>query len=150
MDNWLRLSDIAVMTQGELHGEDVYVAGISTDTRKLSPGDLFVALQGERYDGHTFVDQSLGRLVKGAIVHKETQADLPLIKVDDTLKALSRWSNAWRKKVNPKLVGITGSNGKTTVKQMISSILSQDGCVCATQGNSVSYTHLTLPTNREV
>lgn len=135
MDNWLRLSEIAAMTEGELQGEDVFVSDLSTDTRKLGQDDLFVALQGDKFDGHTFIEELSSQQARAVLVHKDVQTKLPLIKVDDTLKALGRWANAWRKSVNPKVIGITGSNGKTTVKQMISSIFSQVGCVCATKGN---------------
>jgi UDP-N-acetylmuramoyl-tripeptide--D-alanyl-D-alanine ligase len=135
MDKWLRLSEIAAMANGELRGEDIYVSDLSTDTRKLNQGDLFVALQGQKFDGHAFIDKSLSQQVQAVMVHKDVQTELPVIRVDDTLRALSRWANEWRKSVNPKVIGITGSNGKTTVKQMITSIFSQAGSVCATKGN---------------
>lgn len=135
MADWLRLSEIATMANGELQGEDVFVSGVSTDTRNLQFGDLFVALQGEKYDGHKFIDASIEQIVCAALVHKSVHTSLPLIKVDDTLAGMTRWAHAWRKKVNPSLVAVTGSNGKTTVKQMISDILIRAGKVCATQGN---------------
>ena len=135
MDNWLRLSEIATMASGELQGEDTFVSGVSTDTRNLQFGDLFVALQGEKYDGHKFIDASIEQIVGGALVHESVQTSLPLIKVDDTLAGMTRWAHAWRNKVNPSLIAVTGSNGKTTVKQMISDVLTRAGKVCSTQGN---------------
>lgn len=135
MDKWLYLSEIAAMAQGELHGEDAVVSAVSTDTRALGEGDLFVALEGEKFDGHHFINDSLSNHAQAVLVHKRVQTILPTIKVENTLNALSRWANEWRKSANPKVVGITGSNGKTTVKQMISSICSQAGSVCATRGN---------------
>ncbi len=135
MDNWLRLSEIATMAEGELQGDDVFVSGVSTDTRNLKFGDLFVALQGENYDGHKFIDATIEQIVYGVFVHKSVNTSLPLVKVEDTLAGMTRWAHAWRKKVNPGLIAITGSNGKTTVKQMTNSIFKRAGKVCATQGN---------------
>lgn len=135
MDNWLRLSEVASMAGGELVGDDLYISGVSTDSRKLNLGDLFVALEGEKYDGHAFIDESIKQIVRGTLIHKPVKTKLPTVRVDDTLKGLSRWASQWRQHVKPKLVAITGSNGKTTVKQMIASILSQAASVCATRGN---------------
>ncbi len=135
MDNWLHLSEVANMAQGELLGKDVVVSAISTDTRNLHKGDLFVALEGERFDGHKFIDENIEQTVQAVLVHKEIETKLPQVLVDDTLKGLSRWAQAWRDKVNPKLVAVTGSNGKTTVKQMLNSVLSRVESTCCTQGN---------------
>ena len=154
MDNWLRLSEIASMANGELRGEDIEVTGISTDTRNLHFGDLFIALEGEKFDGHKFIDETVEQIVSGVFIHKEVMTQLPSILVEDTLAGMSRWANAWRRKVNPKLVAITGSNGKTTVKQMISNILSRVGNTCSTKGNlnnhiGVPLTLLNLRENNE-
>ena len=135
MDNWLRLSEVALMAKGELLGDDVFVSGVATDTRNLKFGDVFVALQGEKYDGHKFIDESIEQIVHGVLVHKSVDTKLPMVKVEDTLAGMTHWARAWKKKVNPCLVAVTGSNGKTTVKQMMSEILRQAGKVCATQGN---------------
>lgn len=135
MDNWLRLSEVALMAKGELQGDDVFVSGVATDTRNLKFGDVFVALQGEKYDGHKFIDESIEQIVRGVLVHKSVDTKLPMVKVEDTLAGMTHWAHAWKKKVNPCLVAVTGSNGKTTVKQMMSEILRQAGKVCATQGN---------------
>ncbi len=135
MDNWLRLSEVADMAQGELHGNDVVVSAISTDTRDMHKGDLFVALEGERFDGHEFIDQGVEETVRAVLVHRLVNTKLPLVLVDDTLKGMSRWAQTWRHRVDPKLVAVTGSNGKTTVKQMLSDVLSIQGSTCFTQGN---------------
>ncbi|MDW3096305.1 MAG: UDP-N-acetylmuramoyl-tripeptide--D-alanyl-D-alanine ligase [Gammaproteobacteria bacterium] len=135
MDNWLRLSDVADMTQGELYGSDVIVSAISTDTRNMHKGDLFVALEGDRFDGHEFIDESVEETVQAVLVHKQVNTKLPQVLVDDTLKSLSRWAQTWRHRVDPKLVAVTGSNGKTTVKQMLSDVLALAGSTCFTQGN---------------
>lgn len=135
MDKWLRLSEVALMANGELQGEDVYISGVSTDTRNLHFGDMFIALQGDKFDGHKFIDASIEQIVSGALVHKVVDTKLPLIMVENTLAGMTRWAQAWRRKVNPKLIAVTGSNGKTTVRQMISNVFNQIGSVCATQGN---------------
>ncbi len=135
MGNWLHLSEVANMAQGQLLGNDVVINALSTDTRNLHEGDLFVALEGERFDGHKFIDEHVEQTVQAVLVHKRIDTKLPQVLVDDTLKGLSRWAQAWRDAVNPKLVAVTGSNGKTTVKQMLSSVLSRAGSTCYTQGN---------------
>lgn len=148
---WLKLSEVAEMAQGTLRGSDTYIASLSTDSRNLGSEDLFVALEGERFDGHAFIKQELEDVAKGVFVHKEVQTTLPTIIVDNTLDALSRWAKAWRHVVAPKLVAITGSNGKTTVKQMLSSVLSLAGSTCFTRGNLNNHigVPLTLLTLRE-
>ena len=123
------------MAEGELDGEDRFISGVSTDTRNLHFGDLFVALKGENFDGHKFINDSIEQIVSAVMVQKPVTTNLPVITVEDTLAGMSRWAHAWRIRVNPDLVAVTGSNGKTTVKQMLRSILSQAGAVRATQGN---------------
>lgn len=135
MDNWLRLSEVAMMADGELRGDDVFISGVSTDTRNLNFGDLFIALRGEKFDGHKFIDASIEQIVRGVLVQKSVNTKLPVIMVEDALVGMTRWAHAWRSKVSPNLIAITGSNGKTTVRQMVSDILHQVGRVCATEGN---------------
>ncbi len=151
MVNWLHLSEVANMAQGKLLGDDVVINAISTDTRNLREGDLFVALEGECFDGHKFIDERVEQVVQAVLVHREIETKLPQILVDDTLKGLSRWAQAWRDRVNPNLVAVTGSNGKTSVKQMLNSVLSRIGSTCCTQGNLNNHigVPLTLLTLRE-
>ncbi len=151
MDSWLRLSQVAELAQGELRGNDVGISGISTDTRHLHNGDLFVALQGDRFDGHKFIDEVVEQTVQAALVHRILDTKLPTVLVDDTLAGLSRWAKAWKQVVNPTLIAVTGSNGKTTVKQMLSNVLSLAGSTCYTQGNLNNHigVPLTLLTLRE-
>ena len=132
---WLKLSQVADMAQGKLQGEDDYISSLSTDSRKLSKGQLFVALEGDRFDGHEFITQQVEQHAHGALIHKQVETTLPTIMVDNTLDGLARWSKAWRKIVAPQMVAVTGSNGKTTVKQMLSNVLSLAGSTCYTQGN---------------
>src|SRR5437763_11812212 len=103
--------------------------GVSIDTRTLRPGELFVALAGENRDGHQFVANALARGAAGALVH----ADVPgvdqakLLRVEDTLAALSRLGAYARARFAGRLVGVTGSVGKTTTKEMLRTILAAQG-----------------------
>ncbi len=132
---WLTLSEVTEMVQGQLHGEDNIITSITTDTRQLHQGQLFVALEGAHFDGHDFIDEHVERLASGVLAHKKIETSLPVIVVDDTLQALTRWATAWRRKVAPMLIAVTGSNGKTTVKQMLSNVLSLVASTCYTHGN---------------
>ncbi|MDH4100114.1 MAG: UDP-N-acetylmuramoyl-tripeptide--D-alanyl-D-alanine ligase [Nitrospirota bacterium] len=116
------------------------IAGVSTDTRTIRPGDLFVALKGPNFDGTAFVKNAFESGAGGAVVPKgfvpgDIGPDFTLAAVDDTLKALQDLAGFHRQRVNPYLAGITGSNGKTTTKDMLASIFSLKGPVLKTQGN---------------
>ncbi|MBA3732608.1 MAG: UDP-N-acetylmuramoyl-tripeptide--D-alanyl-D-alanine ligase, partial [Gammaproteobacteria bacterium] len=133
--NWLQLSDVARLGQGRLIGDDAAVESLTTDTRAMRPGQLFVALAGPRFDGHDFVAGLDSTQAAGALVAREMRISLPHIVVDDTLTALQRIAMAWRQQTQAKVIALTGSNGKTTVKEMIAAILKQEGEVLATRGN---------------
>ncbi|AXA92320.1 UDP-N-acetylmuramoyl-tripeptide--D-alanyl-D-alanine ligase [Massilia sp. YMA4] len=113
--------------------------GVSTDSRTVAPGALFVALRGEVFDAHDFLPQVAGKNVAAVVVHALPDGwTLPAIVVPDTLVALGRIANHWRNKFALPLIGVTGSNGKTTVKEMIAAILAAaDGedARLATRGN---------------
>lgn len=109
--------------------------GISTDTRTLAPGQVFVALKGPNFDGHDHLQAALDNGAAGALVTQERAIPLPQIRVMDTLQALGHLARAWRRQLDLTLVGITGSNGKTTVKEMTASILRGRGPTQLTQGN---------------
>jgi len=136
----MRLSEAARAIPAEMRGEDRAFGAVSTDTRTLGPQALFVALKGERYDGHDFLAQAAEKDIAGALVQstEKLPAKLPALVVDDTRLALGRLSKYWRGKFSMPLVALTGSNGKTTVKEMLASILraaSADDAVLATRGN---------------
>ena len=133
-NKWLSLSDIAEMTGGILYGEDVAIDSVATDSRLVERNQLFIALKGERFDAHNFVADLVGK-VGAALVHKRIDCDLPQVVVKDTMQALADFAAAWRKQFKKPVVGLTGSNGKTTLKEMIAAILSQKGNVLATFGN---------------
>jgi len=122
-------------------GHNVSFDGVTTDSRQVARGDLFVALRGERFDGHTFVDQALAAGAAAAMVDDPERVAThaaALVLVDDTLRGLGRLAAAWRARFALPLIGVTGSNGKTTVKEMIAGILREhagDDAVLATSGN---------------
>lgn len=138
----LRLSDIARMTGGRLHGEDRTVDAVATDTRALPPGGaaLFIALKGERFDGHDHVAKLAGTAVAAALVSRQIDVDLPQVVVADTERALAEFAAAVQRSridagSSEKIVAITGSNGKTSVKSLLLSILQRVGPTYATPGN---------------
>ncbi len=130
------LRRVAQDTQGELQGADAPYRGISTDTRSLQPGQLYIALQGPNHDGHHYLAQAAQAGAAGAIVSQIQDSPLPQVVVADTRIALGQLAAAWRQQASDThWIGITGSNGKTTLKEMLASILAQRHPVLATQGN---------------
>jgi UDP-N-acetylmuramoyl-tripeptide--D-alanyl-D-alanine ligase len=129
------LAKAARSMDGELQGADVTFRGVSTDTRSLNPGELFIALQGPNFDGTAFIDQAIRNNAAGAVVARPVDAGLPTIVVGDTLKALGALAASWREKMPATVVGITGSNGKTTLKELVASCLSMSARTLATHGN---------------
>ncbi|MBW3228092.1 UDP-N-acetylmuramoyl-tripeptide--D-alanyl-D-alanine ligase [Marinobacter adhaerens] len=114
----------------------VSFAGVSTDTRTLEPGQLFVALRGENFDGHRFLQQAMDKGAVGLVVDTpDTNLALPQLVVNDTLEALARLAAANREESTAAILAITGSSGKTTVKEMCAAILSQMGKTLSTKGN---------------
>jgi len=136
----MRLAEAAAATQGRLRGADARYAGVSTDSRGIQRGELFVAIRGERFDGHEFLGMAKSRGAAAALVDErfDGAAPLPLVVVDDTRKALGRLGRHWRRRFTPVVIGIAGANGKTTTKEMLASILrahAGEGAVLATKGN---------------
>ena len=133
--NALRLSQAAEQLDGVLVGSDIAFNQVSTDTRTLEQGALFVALKGPHFNGHDFIPQAIAAGASGLLVSEERLEPVPQIRVDNTRLGLGRLAALWRESFSVPLVGITGSNGKTTVKELIAAILSQRGEVLATRGN---------------
>ena len=131
------LIEIAAHLDGELYGEDILVSGFSIDSRKISKGDVFICIKGVKYDGHDFIIDSL-KIASCVITTKKIKninlKEKSYILVEDTLKALQNLSSFIRKQTKAKVIAITGSNGKTTVKEMVAHILS-DFKVRYTKGN---------------
>ncbi len=131
----MQLSEAADQLHAELIGEDVAFSHVGTDTRVLQQGDLFVALIGENFDGHHYLQQAQEAGAIAAMVSRQAQSGMPLLKVKDTRLGLGQLASVWRQRFTLPLAAVTGSNGKTTVKEMIASIMSQQGDVLATKGN---------------
>lgn len=129
------LASAADCMQGLLHGEDRPFAGISTDTRSIRDGELFFALQGPNFDGHDYVAKAKANGAAGAVVSSIVADDIAQIMVDDAKLALGRFGAAWRNSKNVRVVGITGSNGKTTLKELIAACLGSQAPTLATHGN---------------
>ncbi len=129
------LKFVALQAGARLIGESADIAGVSTDTRSLRRGELFVALSGPRFDGHDFIAAAEAAGAAAVLVDHEVTTSLPQLVADDTLDALARLAAAWRREFALPVIGVTGSTGKTTVKQMLASILAERGDVLATEGN---------------
>jgi UDP-N-acetylmuramoyl-tripeptide--D-alanyl-D-alanine ligase len=129
------LGALAQACGGVLHGADRAFSGVSIDTRTLQPGELFVALRGPRFDGAQFLSAALARGAAGALLEGIQPLALAQITVPDALQALQRAAQAWRAALPIPVVGVAGSNGKTTTKEMTASILRQRGACLATHGN---------------
>src|SRR3990167_1994275 len=143
----MRLSQAAQVLNGRLVGPDVRFAAVSTDSRKIKTGDLFIALRGEHFDGYEFVAQAAQSGAVASLVNADSYEARPsvlspqssILLVEDTRLALGQLAAYWRKQFDIPLVAITGSNGKTTVKEMLAGILrlaaGGDEAVLATKGN---------------
>jgi len=129
------LSEVAALFDCEMPDSDVTIGSVSTDTRSICSGDLFIALKGENFDGNEYVKAAVEKGAIAAIVDRDIDADAVVIKVDDTRLALGQLAAYWRQQLNLKVIGLTGSNGKTTVKEMVTCILSEVGKVTSTVGN---------------
>ncbi len=136
--NW-SLSQIAAAVNGRLVGADVTVEGVSTDTRAIAKGALFIALAGERFDAHDFLDQAMAAGAGALLVADagKLPAGVSAVVVDDTRLALGRLAAAWRARFALPVIAVTGSNGKTTTKEMIAAILkvAHGAAVLSTRGN---------------
>ncbi|OHC68575.1 MAG: UDP-N-acetylmuramoyl-tripeptide--D-alanyl-D-alanine ligase [Rhodocyclales bacterium GWA2_65_20] len=126
----MHLEEAALAAGGMMLGADAAFSGVSTDSRSVAAGELFVALKGERFDGHDYVAEVLAKGAAGAMVeHAWAQAHgagLPLVAVEDTKRALGRLAGNWRGRFDIPVIAVTGSNGKTTVKEMIAAILAAE------------------------
>lgn len=129
------LSWIAEKIDGQLVGEDIAISRISTDTRTLDEGDCYLALTGERFNGNEFATSAEKAGAAAAIISEHVNLSIPHILVKDTKRALGMLGRAIKREIAPKTIAITGSSGKTTVKEMCAAILKRRGEVLATKGN---------------
>jgi UDP-N-acetylmuramoyl-tripeptide--D-alanyl-D-alanine ligase len=136
----MRLSEAAAMLGVPFDGADAEVLRVSTDSRAIRPGDLFIALRGEKFDGGAFAAQALRQGAAGVVLDAAQAPEISAaIRVGDTRLALGQLAAAWRQRFAIPVVAITGSNGKTTVKEMLAAILrveaGTDDAVLSTEGN---------------
>lgn len=132
------LSDVALWTDCRQIGLDVDFSGIVIDSRQVSPGSLFVALKGEHHDGHNYLDQArVNGAVAALVARPMPSLSLPLLIADDVVCSLGQLAANWRQRFQIPMTAVLGSNGKTTVKALIASILRQQygEAVLVTQGN---------------
>jgi UDP-N-acetylmuramoyl-tripeptide--D-alanyl-D-alanine ligase len=154
---------IAKVTGGKIHGSPadrmLLICGVSTDTRTLAENRLFVPLAGERFDGHDFLDQAVVRGAAASLWQKDRplpdKPEIPLILVENTLSALQKIAAAYREELGIPVVAVTGSNGKTTTKDLIAAVLSARFRVHKTSGNlnnhiGVPLTLLAIPEDAEI
>ncbi len=130
-----QLSEAAQLLDGRLHGRDARFRSVSSDSRRLRTGDLFIALSGPNFDGHDYIGIAEQQGAVGAMVQRRVRSAMPLLEVADTRRAMGELARAWRRRAAARVVGITGSNGKTTVKEMLAAILGRAHPVLATEGN---------------
>ena len=136
----MRLAEAAAMLDVPCNGADADVLRVSTDSRSIQPGDLFIALRGEKFDGGNYAAQALKQGAVGVVLDRTQAPDIATaIRVDDTRLALGKLAAAWRNRFSLPVVAITGSNGKTTVKEMLAAILREEAgsesAVLNTEGN---------------
>jgi len=129
------LAEFARLCGGRLAGADAAFSDVVSDSRTLAPGQLFVALSGPKFDGNDFVAAAHAAGAAGAVVSTAQPVTLPQIVVRDTQAALEQAARAWRALFGGPLIGVAGSNGKTTAKEMTAAILAQAGETLATRGN---------------
>ncbi|GJL81030.1 MAG: UDP-N-acetylmuramoyl-tripeptide--D-alanyl-D-alanine ligase [marine bacterium B5-7] len=139
----MTLATAAKAMNGRFTGIDRLFTSVSTDSRNLSADALYVALRGERFDGHDFIEPAIDGGAVGVVVDSEPDMDLPAIVVDDTLIALQQLAQNWRSRFHGPLIAVTGSNGKTTVKEMLGSILSLAAPTLLSSGNQNN--HIGVP-----
>lgn len=129
------LNELAQVLNGELHGQILTVDAVTTDTRQLTPGCLFVALKGERFDAHDFAEQAKVGGAGALLVSRKLDCDLPQLVVKDTRLAFGEIAAWVRQQVPTRVVALTGSSGKTSVKEMTAAILGECGNTLYTAGN---------------
>ncbi|GAB6282083.1 MAG: UDP-N-acetylmuramoyl-tripeptide--D-alanyl-D-alanine ligase [Ignavibacterium sp.] len=139
----ITLEDLFNLPSSEIFNPDDYinVTSVSIDSRNIKKNSLFVAIKGDKFDGHNFAKDAIENGASAILIEKSKlgQYDdvaVPIIVVDDTIKALGDLAKLWRKKFNGKVIGLTGSNGKTTTKEIIYTLLNEKYKVIRTMGNN--------------
>ncbi|MDP9300130.1 MAG: Mur ligase domain-containing protein, partial [Actinomycetota bacterium] len=149
------LASVAAAVEGELTGDDLDISSVTTDSRQAGPGSLFVALEGERTDGHRFVLDAVARGAVAVLVREGADAPTPKIQVASTADALLRLAADERRRFDGTVVAIAGANGKTSTKDMTGAVVSTRFRVHASPGSfnnevGVPLTFLGAPPDTEV
>lgn len=131
----MSLAILADVLKCPLKGGDAVFSGVSHDTRNLKSGDLYIAIKGERFDGHNFLAEAINAGAAGAMLARDMDTPLPYVQVPNTRLGLGNLGAFWRNQFGFPVVAITGSNGKTTVKEILGAILGEIGPGCVTCGN---------------
>ncbi|MHB8907223.1 MAG: UDP-N-acetylmuramoyl-tripeptide--D-alanyl-D-alanine ligase, partial [Melioribacteraceae bacterium] len=146
----ITIEDLFNIPSAEIYNPDAYksLSKVEIDSRKVKKGSLFVAIKGEKFDGHDFVKDALKKGVAAVIIDskkfkKFSSLEIPVITVNDTTKAFGELAKIWRNKLSAKVISITGSNGKTTVKEMTAALLAEKYNVIKTEANNNN--HIGVP-----
>ena len=139
----MELKDLALLSKGSLRGDSIDVSEFSIDTRSIKKGDVYIAIEGQNFDGHDFIEDAEKKGAKAIIVSKEISSILPSIVVTNALDFMEAIAVHNRSSFSGNVIGITGTNGKTTSKQILSSLLSQVHKTHKTDGNKNN--HLGVP-----
>jgi UDP-N-acetylmuramoyl-tripeptide--D-alanyl-D-alanine ligase len=139
----MNLLTAASAVDGRVVGDDAIFEQVVTDTRELHGGELFIALQGEYFDGQDFAQDAKRSGAVAVMANRQLEVDLPTLVVADTTRSLGQLAAYWRQQFEIPVIGVTGSNGKTTVREMIARILESNGPTLASKGNFNN--HIGLP-----
>ncbi|WP_295164591.1 Mur ligase family protein [uncultured Buchnera sp.] len=131
----LSLKKISIITNGQLYGKNLIIHDIVIDTKKITLGCLFIALKGKKFDAHIFIREAINKGCSAVISQKKINCNISYIVVEDTSIALGKIATWIRQKINPKILAITGSCGKTSVKEMTTSILKKNEKTISTTNN---------------
>ena len=139
----MELKDLALLSNGSLRGDSVEISEFSIDTRSIKKGEVYIAIEGPNFDGHDFIEDAEKKGARALIVSREVSSILPFIVVNNTLDFMETIAVHNRSSFNGNVIGITGTNGKTTSKQILSSLLSQIHKTHKTDGNKNN--HIGVP-----
>ena len=130
----MNLVKLAEISRGKLYGESLQIKNFSIDTRSIKANEIFIALEGENFDGHEYISEAIAKGASALVVDRSIQSKIPHILVDNTYEFIKKVAQFNRKKFTGKMIGITGTNGKSTSKQITHKLLNQNGSCHKTLG----------------
>lgn len=139
----MELKDLALLSNGSLRGDSLEASEFSLDTRSIKKGEVYIAIEGQNFDGHDFIEDAEKKGARALIVSREVSSSLPFIVINNTLDFMETIAIHNRSSFSGNVIGITGTNGKTTSKQILSSLLSQIHKTHKTDGNKNN--HIGVP-----